>query len=257
MSAPLQEELTVTDFTRLTAPAWEGIPGLVHAFLGRLDHLDSDPPDCARGGRDPICHVKKALALEGRTITILKQVHGDRIVDVEDPAPKLKGEGDALATDSPGVFIGINTADCVPILIVDPKQRVCAAVHAGWRGTHAGIVEKTISHLRLRYGCDPSDLRVALGPAIGRCCFEVGPEVIEAFEQKMGERIEAYVDRRGEKGLMDLRGLNRHALAEAGLDADHIETVGPCTLCEPENFHSYRQAGGAEGRQLSFAGFLP
>lgn len=244
----------MSDFKHLTAPGWEAIPGLVHAFVGRLDHL-SDPPDCGRDGRDPICHVKKALGLEGRTITILKQVHGDRIVDVGDPAPKFKGEGDALATECDGVLVAISTADCVPILIVDPGRRVCAAVHAGWRGTLAGIAEKAVSHLRLRYGCDPSDLRAALGPAIGRCCFEVGPEVIEAFEKKMGRQIEPFVERRGKKGMLDLRGLNQAALAKAGLAAECVQQVGPCTACESETFHSYRKEQGTPGRQTSFVGF--
>jgi YfiH family protein len=199
--------------------------------------------------------VKKAAGLEGVTITTLRQVHGDRILEVSSPPPKEAGEGDALSTDQKGVFLGIKTADCLPVLIVDPSRRVCAAVHAGWRGTLAGIAGKAIVHLQMQYGSDPSDLRVALGPAIGRCCYEVGPEVITAFQNALGESVERHIDRQGEKGMIDLRGLNARQLAEAGVPETQIAQVGPCTVCAAVDFHSYRREGAKAGRQISFVGF--
>lgn len=245
----------MTDFPCFTAPGLAGIPGLRHAFLGRLDRLADAPPVCSHGKRDPLCHAKTALGLEGRRITTLRQVHGKRIIDVPETGLKEAGEGDALATDRPGVFLGVRTADCVPVLLVDPDARACAAVHAGWRGTLAGVAAAAVAHLRGRYGCEPARLRAALGPAIGRCCFEVGPEVIAAFEKKMGGAFEAFVDREGEKGRVDLRGLVARELVEAGVPPGALESVGGCTFCGGADFHSYRRDRRAEGRQIAFLGF--
>jgi len=245
----------MTGFPRLTAPGWEDVPGLVHAFLGRIEQPADGPPLCTHGHRDPLCHVKTTLGLAGHVITTMKQVHGDTLLDVADRRVKTAGEADAMATATPGVFLAVQTADCVPVLLVDAGRRVCAAVHAGWRGALAGVAGKTVAHLGARYGCAPGDLRAALGPAIGRCCFEVGPEVIAAFEKKMGGAFDAYADRQGAKGRVDLRGLVRGQLAEAGLAASNLETVGGCTFCSEPDFYSYRRDGGTEGRQLTFVGF--
>jgi YfiH family protein len=253
----------MTAIIHLQTPGWERITGLTHGFLGRID-----PPSYATGASgagspmplcdesDPLCHAKKAVALEGRLITCLRQVHGDTIVDVALPAPKMAGAADALATDQQGVLLGIRTADCVPVLIVDPKRRVCAAVHAGWRGTLAGIAGKAVAHLRTRYGCKPHDLYAALGPAIGRCCYEVGPEVVKAFRTSMGRRLDPFFRRREEKGCLDLRGINRLQLRDAGVSPDRTPAVGPCTACAVDRFYSYRKERNTEGRQLNFVGFL-
>ncbi|MDP3936681.1 MAG: peptidoglycan editing factor PgeF [Deltaproteobacteria bacterium] len=245
----------MSDFPCLTAPGLKDIPGLVHAFLGRIEQPADGPPLCSHGHRDPLCHVKTTLGLDGCTITTMKQVHGDAILDVAETRVKTAGEADAMASGTPGVFLAVQTADCVPALVVDPVRRVCAAVHAGWRGALAGIAGKAVAHLRDHYGCDPADVRVAFGPAIGRCCFEVGPEVIAAFEKKMGETFDAYVDRKGEKGRVDLRGLVARQLTDAGLRAGHLETVGGCTFCSEKEFFSYRRDGKTEGRQITLAGF--
>jgi YfiH family protein len=252
----------MTATVHLQVPGWERIAGLTHGFLGRIDPAVSagETPASSSSTRscdqtDLLCPAKKAVALEGRLITCVRQVHGDTILDVALPAPKIAGEGDALATDQRGVLLGIRTADCVPVLIVDPKRRVCAAVHAGWRGTLAGIAGKTVAHLRARYGCEPRDLHAALGPAIGRCCYEVGAEVIEAFRSAMGKRLDPFFDRRGEKGCLDLRGLNRLQLGDAGVSPDRTLAIGPCTACAVDRFYSYRKGGQTEGRQLSFVGW--
>ena len=247
----------------LRVPGWDDVEGLTHGFLGRLESpltqavdADSDRSDPSCTGRDPLCDVKKAAGLEGVTITTLRQVHGDRILEVSSPPPKEAGEGDALATNQKGVFLGIRTADCLPVLIVDPPRRVCAAVHAGWRGTLAGIAGKAVAHLGKRYGSVPGDIHVALGPAIGRCCYEVGQEVITAFQNALGESVEEHLDRQGEKGMIDLRGLNTQQLMEAGVPETQIAQVGPCTVCAFADFHSYRREGTKAGRQISFVGFL-
>lgn len=242
MSAPL-----------LHAPGWEAVPGLTHAFLGRPGLPASDPSTAPPS--DPFCDVKKSLGLAGHKITTLKQVHGDAIIDVSEPQ-KNAGEGDALATDRPGVLLGILTADCVPVLLVDPRRRVCAAVHAGWRGTAAKIVGKAVAHLSVRYGCDSADLLAAIGPAIGRCCFEVGPEVVESFRDAWEDDLDPFLDPRGRKGMIDLRGLNRLSLLETGISEERISVVGPCVSCANADFHSYRREGEKAGRQVSLVGFL-
>ena len=237
----------------LRAPGWEEIPDLVHAFLGRPG-LPASDPSIARPS-DPLCDVKKLLGLAGHKITTLEQVHGDTILDVEEPR-KSAGEGDALATDRPGALLGVLTADCVPVLLVDPDRRVCAAVHAGWRGTAARIASKAVGHLAARYGCDSGWLLAAIGPAIGACCYEVGPEVVAQFREAWGEEFEPFYRARGEKGTIDLRGLNRLSLLEAGIPEDRISLVGPCVFCAPADFHSYRRDGAKAGRQVSLVGFL-
>jgi purine-nucleoside/S-methyl-5'-thioadenosine phosphorylase / adenosine deaminase len=238
----------------LRDPALSAVPGLVHGFLGKPGLPPRD--ERAETPTDPLCDVKKSLGLAGRVITTARQVHGDRILDVPVPPPKSAGEGDALATDRPGVLLGIFTADCVPVLVVDPRRRVCAAVHAGWRGTAAGVARKAISHLASRYGCNSAELHAAIGPAIGSCCYEVGPEVIAAFREEVGEDLDPFLVTRGERGMIDLRGLNRLALLETGIPEERITMVGPCVSCATAVFHSHRREQGGAGRQLSFVGFV-
>ena len=236
--------------TSLRVPGWDRIEGLAHGFLGR-----TIPPDAVMGAGDPLCDAKKAIGLAGSVITTVKQVHGDQILDVHAPAPKQAGEADAMATGDPGVFLGIFTADCVPILIVDPGRRVCAAVHAGWRGTVAGIAGVAVAHLSVRYGCDSMRLLAAIGPAIHRCCFEVGPEVARVFHESVDD-LDPFLEPHGKQVRLDLRGLNRLALLQAGIPSEGISLVGPCVACGGGDFYSYRRDCDAAGRQLSFVGFL-
>jgi YfiH family protein len=240
----------VSRLTHLRVPGWDEIPGLTHGFLGRT--LSPDP---TTGPGDPFRDVKKAIDLAGRVITTVRQTHGDQIIDVRAPAPEQAGEADALATADPGVFLGIFTADCVPVLIVDAKRRVCAAVHAGWRGTLANISGRVVAHLSWRYGCDSMRLRAAIGPAIERCCFEVGPEVVRAFHGSVDD-LDPFCEPHGEKAKLDLRGLNRLALLDAGIPPDAVSLVGPCVACGGDDFYSYRRDREAAGRQLSFVGFV-
>ncbi len=237
----------------LVAPGWESVPGLMHAFLGRPG---LPPPDAsAEIPKDPFCDMKKSLGLAGHRITTLRQVHGDAILDVAEPV-KSAGDGDAMATDRAGVLLAILTADCVPVLLVDPRRRVCAAVHAGWRGTAAKIAGRSVAHLSVRYGCDSADLLAAIGPAIGPCCFEVGSEVVASFRDAWEDELDPFLEARGEKGMLDLRGLNRLSLLETGIPEDRIAVVGPCVACQNADFHSYRREGERAGRQVSLVGFL-
>jgi len=160
------------------------------------------------------------------------QVHGDGVVSVDQPGSH--GEGDALVTAAPGLYLSVRTADCLPLLMVDARQRRVAAVHAGWRGTVAGIPVAAIQAM----GSDPADIWVAIGPGIGRCCFEVGDEVAREF---------------GTSGRqwLDLFARNRKKLIDFGVPAAQIAAEAPCTKCRPEEFHSFRRDQAAAGRMHS------
>ena len=184
----------------------------------------------------------------------MRQVHGDRIVDVGDGALKDAGEADAMAAGAVGIVLAVLTADCVPILFSARGRKVVAVAHAGWRGTLAGIAAKTVRHLKERYGADPAELEAALGPAIGPCCYEIGADVARPLAQKWGGLAAASLEARNGKEFLDLRELNRGILEDAGVPPAQISLVGPCTACATEDFFSYRRERKETGRQLSFIG---
>jgi len=175
-----------------------------------------------------------------RNLTTLKQVHSADCV-LAGGRSGILGVGDALLENSPGSVIAVKTADCIPILVADPHHRAVAAVHAGWRGTAAGIVQRAVKEMQEHFGSDPADLEAALGPGILECCYEVGPEVAERF------------GRRG-RARLDLPGLNRLQLIQAGVSASRIYVSNLCTMCQPEKFHSFRRDKDAAGRLYSFIG---
>jgi hypothetical protein len=191
--------------------------------------------------------VAAALGSSGRLL-VLSQVHGAAVCE----APwEGRPEADAAVARARGFIIGIETADCLPALIVDPARRAVAAAHAGWRGTAAGVARRAAAAL-LGAGSRAEDLIAALGPAIGACCYEVGDEVRAAF----GPGGEAFF-RDGVRGraYLDLRAANRHQLREAGLAADRIHDVADCTRCRGDLYHSYRRDGRGAGRMLNFVGW--
>jgi YfiH family protein len=179
----------------------------------------------------------------------LRQVHGDQVIRVDDPAT-LQGDvqGDALTTDRVGVLITVSTADCVPILLFDPVRRVISAVHAGWRGTLLGIVKRAVSEMGRHFGSAPDDLMAAIGPAIGRCCFEVGPEVWRGVSSAHQDVV--VVRKTDEKAMLDLPQLNAIQIEEVGLLPARIAICDRCTACAPELFYSYRREGKT-GRMIS------
>jgi YfiH family protein len=140
--------------------------------------------------------------------------------------------------------VAVKTADCIPILLADERRRAVAAVHAGWRGTAGRIVGSAIAAMRQRFDTDPADLHAAIGPGIGKCCYEVGPEVSAQF---------------GEQGRvrLDLPAINRAQLIEAGVTAERVYASNLCTMCGVEEFESFRRDGAAAGRLYSFIGVRP
>jgi len=173
-----------------------------------------------------------------------KQIHSDQILVADKPGNL--GPGDALISKRPGLTVAIRTADCLPMLIVDPRTRTVAAVHAGWRGVVAEIASKTVDTMRLQFGSRPEDLEIAIGPGIGPCCFEVGPEVAVQFRGFFPERK----DLQGRTKL-DLAETITRQLRRNGVTASQISTSGFCSCCKSEMFESYRRNREDAGRMVA------
>ena len=176
-------------------------------------------------------------------LAMLKQIHSAECVASAGRRGVI-GEGDALLEQTPGSVVAVRTADCIPVLLVDPQNRAVAAVHAGWRGTAAQIVRHSIASMHNRFGTTPADLQAAIGPGIGKCCYEVGPEVAAQF----GEQGRAHID---------LAAANRAQLEAAGVTPRRIYASNLCTMCRADEFHSFRRDREAAGRMHSFAGIRP
>lgn len=183
----------------------------------------------------------------------VKQVHGDRVVEAEagegtGALRPQEGEADALWTQRPGHWVGVGTADCVPILLVDPEGRRVAAVHSGWRGTELRIVARAVETLVAR-GSRPERLLAAVGPCIQRCCYVVSEDLGERFTSGFG--AETVVRERGEVRL-DLARAVRDTLLGAGLKQAHVDVMSHCTACDTDRFFSHRRDAGRTGRHLNF-----
>ena len=186
--------------------------------------------------------------------------------------------GDASFTKAPGLLLGVQTADCAPILLVDPKRRAVAAIHAGWRGTLARIALKTVGQMRMHLGSNPADILAALGPAIGGCCYEVGTELVTKFTSQFADGEEYFDEvRTGEEPnplqwlnmmppghqpppknvRLDFRKANRAQLLAAGLRDTNIFVSDLCTACHTSLLFSYRKEADRSGRLLSAIGLRP
>lgn len=180
------------------------------------------------------------------------QKHTDRIMVLnEDINTEI---ADGVVTNRKGILIGVQTADCVPALLYDPKKRAAGAVHAGWRGTSAGILKTALNVMKDRFHSDPDDILIAIGPSIRLCCYEVGGEVMEAVAKTTGDGD--YYKRKGEQWTVDLADANRLQAVSSGINAENIWVSGDCTFCLPEKYYSYRFAKGATGRQCGFIGIV-
>ena len=269
----------------LQAAALNKLPWLVHGFSTRpggvsdihgekvlnLGFTDWDARENVLENRRLF---ESAFGAADLTLATLKQFHSD-VIHVFDTHPAEPCRGDASLTRKPGLLLGVQTADCVPILLVDPRTRAVAAVHAGWRGTLQRIVAKTIGRMQMEFGARPADLLAAVGPSIGGCCYEVGTEVASAFHAQFPNAYEWFDElRTGDepnplqwlnmqppghqpppKGvLLDLRKANRAQLLEAGLHDKNILTSDLCTACRRDLLFSYRKEGAHSGRLLSVIG---
>jgi YfiH family protein len=206
---------------------WSSIPGLEQCFGDRRD-------------------------LPDRAVTTLRQVHGREVHAVGDV---VDGEtpGDGLVACSPSSFVGVWTADCVPVHLLAPDERIAVALHCGWRGTASGIIPEAVAFLETRWGIPATRVEAALGPAIGGCCYAVGEEVRNRFVERAGGELGAVGFRtRAREIYLDLRAFLAAELT--GLGVSRVFRVGPCTACRTDVLHSFRAAPGS-GRQLSWIGW--
>lgn len=237
-----------------------------HGFTTRAGGVSAPPFDSLNLGRkwgDDAAAVaenhRRLLAVSGAAVMYsASQVHGIRILHINDGADfatVARMQADGFASAALGAGLSVHVADCTPIVMACPTTGACAALHAGWRGTVAGIAGHGVRSLAREFGCRPDELRVALGPCIGPCCFEVGPEVTAAFLAAWPSAREdgVVVPVAGGKDRIDLRRYQRLELEVAGVLPEHIDASADCTRCDPENrFFSYRRDGRATGQLVGF-----
>jgi YfiH family protein len=219
-----------------------------------------------------------ALPARRMRLVTMRQIHSD-VIHVIDNASEDPRSADGLATRTPGQLLGVQTADCVPILLADTQNRAVAAIHASWRGTLARIAAKALGRMRMEFGTRPRDVVAALGPAIGRCSYEVGPEVAQAFATQFSAAADWFDGpfaqlSCGEEPLwlpwltmmppghvppsprvnLDLRAANHWQLIDAGVPPNRIDVNDLCTGCRPDLLFSYRCEGSGTGRMMAVIG---
>ena len=256
-----KNELTVLEFDNLSR-----FPEICHFSSTRTGGCSSgnysslnlgfnsgDAPQDVTANRKTLC---TALGINPGTIVFPKQTHTATIKmitscfnELDERAQKqFLNETDAVVTDLKGVCVAIKTADCVPILLFDSKQKVVAAVHAGWRGTVQNIVKETIQLMAEKYGSSPSDLWAGIGPSISPEIYEVGEEV---WSQFASEFYQATYPSKADKRLLDLWSANYHQLVNAGVPSEQIEAARICTYSNPDQFFSARRDGLKTGRMAT------
>jgi polyphenol oxidase len=245
--------------------------GFANAFSTRLGGVSPFPGgdlNLAGFAEDSADNIREnrrrflSLFEGGWRLALVWQEHGTDVHVVGDagglPDARDDERCDALATRLARVLLGVKTADCVPVLLGDCRTGACAAVHAGWRGTAAGIVEKTLARMADEFGTRAGDVIAAAGPAALGCCYEVGPEVVEMFAARSAEDAGAIFAPTGEgRALVDLHEANRRQLARAGVAAENVHAAPFCTMCRTDLFFSYRrekQKHGRTGRLLGVIG---
>ena len=252
------------DIEYLVAENLQALDFTVHAFCTRLGGVSEGPYATLNAGflaGDRDADVRRNLDLvsgsfaipEGRLIQV-RQVHGDRIVVIGDEGalPDNPPEGDGMITDRPGVALGIKTADCVPLLFVDRVRRVIGAAHAGWRGTSLDMAAKMIDAFVGRFSSRREDVLVAIGPAIGPCCYQVDSPVHERFLSRWNAVNFLMPCREEGRWMLDLALANRSQLVEAGVPDGNIVSADLCTACRKDLFFSHRADHGCTGRQINF-----
>ena len=222
---------------------------------------------------------QKSIAATNWPMATLKQVHGDviyRVGSPEDCANPCTGDG--LITNVPGILLAIQTADCLPVLLVDPRKRAVGAFHAGWRGTFKRIVEKGVGAMQQHFGSDPKKILAAIGPGIHACCYEVGRDLRTQFEAQFSYAKELFIEvsnydpvrekypmlfltarAPGHSDLgpqihLDLVDANRRQLLDAGVPAKNISASDLCTSCRTDILFSHRKERGNTGRMMGVIG---
>lgn len=187
-------------------------------------------------------------------VITLKQIHGTEIVVADSLPPDFSPpEGDGLVITKPGRAIGVWTADCLPVVLWDQEGRGAAILHCGWRGLFGGIIDRGVERLAKISRRRPSQLMAAMGPAIGPCCYQVGPDLLAVARDMLSTSGDSFFDQRPDGLFFDLPKAARQLLLDAGLPTGHIWLPNKCTRCHPDLYPSYRRDGDAAGRMLSLA----
>lgn len=232
--------------TILTVPNLDLHSNLVHGFTTRA--IGADYEKLA-------AELKPRVEIAPERILRLDQIHSGVVVSVEKETDlKTLPQGDALITNVPGLIIGVKTADCLPILVYERKVRAVAAIHAGWRGLAANIVQHALEEMIRRFGCRIEFMEFAFGPCISEANYEVGEELIATFREAFGVRF-SHKQKPGAKPHFDLVGTARMNCEDVGFYHRNLAEVGLCTFEREDLFHSHRRKPG-EGRQFNFIGMI-
>jgi len=269
------------------APGWDEFEWLRHGFSTRpggfsivysgqslnLGWTKEDDPARVRENRQTFVETATGPQEPPMRLVTARQTHSNVVKAIgwegltgslETPEGKAVIEGDGLVTHVRGLLIAVGTADCVPVLVVDPVSRAVGAFHAGWRGTVARIVEQGVDLMWQEYGSRPQDLVAAVGPSIGACCYAVGEEVRAQFAGEFGYASDLFTERSSEPGteptlFVDLWEANRRQLLETGVAAERIAVIGECSACTrlasgQRKYFSHRAEHGVTGRMLNAIG---
>ena len=198
--------------------------------------------------------LSSALDMPLRNFVHTKQVHGThiRVIGKDDCVglfDELTPECDGLITNVPNIPLIAFTADCIPVLLYDPVAGAVGAVHAGWRGTVAGISELAVDMMATEYGCDPKNIMCAVGPGIGQCCFETVRDVPDAIIAILGDDGGKFFIKKGDKYFPDLKGVNKALLMRSGVPEENIEVSDECSMCLHNRYWSHRYTKGMRGNQ--------
>lgn len=245
------------------------LPGIIHGLTHRVEGMGKADGNVGYSGerdREDAWEMRQqwcvAIGVEPARMVLVGQVHGNDVLEAKPehtgagaaPGSQQVGYADALMTDHADLVLATLHADCLPILIVDPRRPAIAAVHAGWRGTVLDVAGATVKAMQERYGSEPADLLVYLGPAIGGCCNEVGPEVTGAWREQaadLGPLKELAVTKPGPKEHFDVPRANMLLLHRAGVQPENMEVSATCTKCSTDEWFSHRGHGPTAGRQAA------
>jgi len=280
--------------TILHAGQLQTLPWLIHGFSTRAGgssraygrnalNLGFTKQDAKAAVENNRATFLQTLGVGGRPpwpLVTLRQVHSDLIHPVT-AAPGQPLVGDGLITATPGLVLAIQTADCLPVIVVDTKKRAAGIFHAGWRGTVKRIVEKGVGEMRRRFGSRPRDLAAAIGPGVHSCCYTVGEEVSSKCDSQFAYAADLFHERRESDPVrekypllfltarapghsilpvnifLDLAEANRRQLVDAGVPAKNIDVSPLCTSCRTDLLFSYRAEKGITGRLMGVAGIRP
>lgn len=261
-SAVLQSYQNATGVKSFQAPKWQRFQAITHGFFTRIGGVSAPPYDSLNlslSTEDDPANVAQNKRILSGTLNInednlvfLKQVHNSDILLLDSaPSPLNERAFDGIVTNRPGWALVILSADCLPILMFDPKKRAIGAGHAGWRGTLKGIGSSLALAMQSAFGSSPENLEVIMGPAIGPCCYRVGDEVFSRFSEKERRIGFKSFNKNPGRFVMDLAAINRQQLLESGLKDENIIEINLCTSCRNDLFFSHRGSGGQCGRQAN------